>query len=217
METMEDYYRKRAAEYEEIYRRNDPVRQAEQQHIAETIKETFRGRNILEIACGTGFWTQFASETAQRIVATDIVEEVLAIAQQKQYHCPAAFQRADAYNLPFAGGSFDGGLANAWLSHVPRNKIDSFLKGFHSVLQKGSRIFIMDNVFLKDSGGKLVRKDGDENTYKLRTLNDGSKHLILKNYFSVEELAGIFSKHAAHFTRENIFHGTCFWYVQYEL
>jgi len=214
---MDDYYRSRAEEYEEIYHRDDHVRQEEQRKIADTLKKIFKDRRVIEIACGTGYWTQFLSETAQSIVATDIVQEVLKIAKRKQYKCPVSFRTEDAYNLSFENGSFNGGLANLWFSHIPRNKIDSFLKGFHRVLQPLSRVFIADNVYIAGVGGELITKEGDENTYKLRILKDGSENLILKNYFSVKELIKIFDKHVEGFDIKNIFYGKCFWYVTYEL
>lgn len=214
---MEDYYRRRAEEYEEIYRQDDPIRQEEQRKIADTIKSVLKGRNVIEIACGTGYWTQFISETAQSIVATDAVQGVLKVAERKQYRCPVSFRIEDAYNLSFEDNAFNGGLANLWFSHIPKDRIDAFLKGFHRVLKKGSKIFIADNVFIPGIGGELITKAGDKNTYKLRKLKDGSENLVLKNYYSVDGLAEIFGRHNKGFTKENIFYGKCFWYVTYEL
>lgn len=74
-----------------------------------------------------------------------------------------------------------------------------------------------DNVYIPGIGGKFVTKKGDENTYKLRRLKDRSECLILKNYFSVDELIRIFSKYDKEFSRENVFYGNYFWYVVYEL
>jgi ubiquinone/menaquinone biosynthesis C-methylase UbiE len=214
---MEEYYRRRAEEYDEIYYRNDPVWQGELNKVAQALKAALRNKKVLEIACGTGYWTRFLSETARSIVATDIAQEMLEIAQRKQYRCPISFRREDAYNLPFEDKSFDGGLANFWLSHVPKSRIDSFLKGFHRVLQSGSKVFMADNVYILGIGGKLVTREGEEDTYKLRGLKDGSEHLVLKNYLSAEELIEIFSKYDRGFSRDNIIYGNYFWYLIYEL
>lgn len=214
---MEVYYAKRAEEYEEVYRRDDLVRREEQRKLADTLRNTLRGRRVLEVACGTGYWTQFLSETAQSIVATDILHKVLEIAKSKQYECPVSFRLEDAYKLSFEDDAFDGGLANFWFSHVPRKRIDLFLKGFHRVLRNGSAIFMADNVYVPGVGGELVAKEGEEDTYKLRRLKDGSEIVVLKNYFSVGELIEIFSRHAEGFSKENVFYGSCFWYVTYEL
>ena len=214
---MEGYYRKRAGEYEEIYRRDNPAWQAELKRVAEALQATLRNRRVLEIACGTGYWTQLLSETTKNIVATDIAQEMLEIAKRKQYRCPISFCKEDAYNLSFEDKSFDGGLANFWLSHVPKSKIDSFLKSFHRVLQSGSKVFMADNVYVRGIGGELIARDGEEDTYKLRSLKDGSEHLILKNYFSVEELIGIFGNYDRVFSGDDVIYGKYFWYLTYEL
>jgi len=77
MYRINKYYSKRAQEYEQIYQRDDPIRQNELNKIAEEIKKIFYNKNVLEVACGTGFWTVFLSETANKIVATDNSEKVL--------------------------------------------------------------------------------------------------------------------------------------------
>jgi len=214
---MEEYYRKRAEEYEEIYRREDPVRREELRVLANALRKTLKGRKVLEIACGTEYWTQFLSEAAQSIVAIDVAQEMLEIAKRKHYECPVSFCKGDAYALAFKDGSFDGRLANFWLSHVPKSKIDFFMQGFHRIFRNCSKVFMADNVYIPGVGGALVAMKGKEDTYKLRKLKDGSEYLVLKNYFSSEELVEIFSRHDSGFDRENVFYGKFFWYVVYEV
>ncbi|MBI2140140.1 class I SAM-dependent methyltransferase [Candidatus Woesearchaeota archaeon] len=189
---MEDYYKKRASEYEEIYCRDDPVRMKELKKIGQEIKRLFKNKEVLEVAAGTGYWSRIASLSAAKIVVTDAVEETLGLAKAKHYSCPVEFRKEDAYNLSFADNSFSGGLANFWFSHIPREKIYQFLKGFHRVLMEKAIVFIGDNNFDKNVGGRLIRPKGSENTYKIRSLRDGKGYKILKNYFSKKELFGIF-------------------------
>lgn len=214
---LRDYYRRRAPEYEDIYTTDDAARNEEQRTFAAALKKHLHGRDVVEVACGTGHWTQLLSETAQSIVATDAVEEVLAAAKGKAYSCPVSFRTEDAYRLSFADGSFNGGMACMWFSHVPRSTIDSFLTEFHRVLRKGSEVFIGDNTFTPGIGGELIVKEGDENTYKLRKLRNGNEFLVLKNYFSVDELVRMFSRHVNGFDERNVFCNKYFWYVAYTL
>ena len=72
--------------------------------------------------------------------------------------------------------------------------------------------------FIPGIGGELITKEGNENTYKERKLKDEEVcHLILKNYYSIQELSRIFHRHEPTFTAKNIFYGTCFWYISYSL
>jgi ubiquinone/menaquinone biosynthesis C-methylase UbiE len=210
-----EYYRRRAGEYEEVYGWRDPDRYEEQETLAAALQDSLRGRDVLEVACGTGWWTRILSRSAKSIVATDLGEEVMEIAKEKEYGCPVTFRKEDAYSLSFRDGSFDGGLAFSWFSHIPRNLIDAFLTEFHRVLRKGSRVYIADNVYVQGIGGELERREGDPNTYKIRSLKDGGVFTIVKNYFSVEDLVEIFGRHVDGFSEDNVKLGKCFWNVDY--
>lgn len=72
MTEIVDYYRKRAREYEEVYLKTDPYRQEEQKLIANTIRASLKKRDVIDIACGTGWWDLFLSETAKSITGLDI-------------------------------------------------------------------------------------------------------------------------------------------------
>ncbi len=81
---MNEYYSKRAAEYESIYHRNDPVRQNEQEQIKDELKKMFHNKTVLEIACGTGYWTETVAPIAKEVTGIDMSSEVLEIAVQKK-------------------------------------------------------------------------------------------------------------------------------------
>jgi ubiquinone/menaquinone biosynthesis C-methylase UbiE len=211
---LEEYYRRRAKRYEEFYQGSNNVRQRELEIIADVSRKTFEDRRVLDVACGTGYWTQIVSETANSMVGVDVAQEMLDVARAKKYKCSVSFLKGDAYSLSFQNGFFDGGLADFWFSHIPKKKVKLFFEDFHRVLQKGSKVFMADNVAGNAEG--LIVREGDSNTYQLREL-DGSKHLVLKNYFSVDDLMRIFGKYAKRFSRENVFYGRYFWYLFYEL
>jgi len=217
MSDLVEYYRERAEEYDEIYEWRDPHRQEEQKRLGDAIKESLKDRRVLEVACGTGFWTRILSQTAKSIIATDLGEEVMELARGKEYACPVTFRKEDACDLSFRDGAFDGGFAFSWFSHIPRKGIDSFLEGFHRVLEAGSRVFIADNVYIPGVGGDLIKKAESGDTYKKRALKDGRVFTIIKNYFSADDLQRIFQRHVSRFDQDNIFHGKCFWYVNYEI
>jgi protein-L-isoaspartate O-methyltransferase len=63
--TMQEYYRQRAAEYDEIYQVSR--RESDLAQLKAWIVERVRGRTILEIAAGTGYWTEVAALVAKSI------------------------------------------------------------------------------------------------------------------------------------------------------
>src|SRR5438874_920005 len=98
------------------------------------------GRRVLEVACGTGYWTVLVARTAAALVATDAVDEPMQIARAKEYGPHSVrFEIADAYALDPALGRFDAAMAIFWWSHVPRSRIGAFLSSLHAPLEPGAR------------------------------------------------------------------------------
>src|SRR5262245_49943274 len=123
---MVTYYSKRASEYEAIYQK--PERQSDLCALEKLMRDDFRGRDILEIACGTGYWTERVSIVATSVLALDINETVLKIAREKNIpDGKVEFALGDSYRLPTFKRKFNGGLAGFWWSHVPKQKQSEFL------------------------------------------------------------------------------------------
>jgi demethylmenaquinone methyltransferase/2-methoxy-6-polyprenyl-1,4-benzoquinol methylase len=181
-----DYYRRRAAEYEAIYAK--PERQTDLAILRQAIPARLRGARVLEIACGTGYWTQLAAEVAAEVVATDLAEEPMQIARSKAYDRPPRFELCDAYSLPHSLGRFDAALAVFWWSHIPRERIAQFLSSLHARLEHGARVVLMDNRFVEGSSTPVSEIDAQGNTYQLRRMGDGSQVRVLKNFPDEAEL-----------------------------
>jgi 2-polyprenyl-3-methyl-5-hydroxy-6-metoxy-1,4-benzoquinol methylase len=208
------YYTARAEEYEAIYRRDTPPRQTELSEISAGITELMTGRQVLEIACGTGYWTAIAARTASKIVAIDASAGMLNCAAHK--NLPAGrieFRLADVYDLNTVKGDFNAGLANFWLSHVPRRRLESFINQLHQRLGSGAVVFMADNVYIPGCGGDLMRVSGGEDTYKLRTVASGQSFKIIKNYFTEVELRTLFKSRAEDL---RITFGQFYWWLSYK-
>ncbi|MDX8362624.1 class I SAM-dependent methyltransferase [Cytobacillus sp. IB215316] len=210
---MNLYYSNRAQEYERVYYRNDEVRQKEQAAIRESMSTLFVNKHVLEVACGTGYWTQFVAQDASHITAIDFSEEVLEIAVEKNLPSnKVLFQQANAYELNKVQGNFNASFANYWFSHIPKNEIEKFLKQLHARVGTGAQIFMADNVYIESIGGSLIEKAGSKDTYKLRTLENGSQYEVIKNYYNEAELREIFTPYARNL---DITIGQCFWWISY--
>ncbi len=181
------YYAQRAGEFEHVYQK--PERQAELQKLRDYVEKTFAGMGVLEVACGTGYWTEVLARSAASVVATDITEEVLAIARSKNLGPKVTLQKEDAYALPHFSRQFNAGISAFWWSHIPRAKLRDFLRGFHRALAPGARVVFMDNVYAEGSSTPTTRTDEHGDSYQTRTLEDGSTHEVLKNFPTQAELA----------------------------
>ncbi len=205
------YYRRRAAEYEAIYAK--PERQADLAALGRLIPERLRGAQVLEVACGTGYWTQRIAASAARVLATDLAEEPMRIARAKDYAGNVAFAEADAYALGDLG-SFDGAFAGFWWSHVPRQRIDAFLGSLHGCLAPGARVLLLDNRYVPGSSTAISSVDAGSNTYQLRRLGDGSEVRVLKNFPTQAELRERLGPRAADFAYTELQY---YWLAEYRL
>jgi len=180
------YYADRACEYERIYQK--PERQADLRTLRSFVEHIFAATDVLEIACGTGYWTEILARSARSVVASDINEEALAVARSKRYAQTVTFQREDAYALPLFSQRFTAGLSAFWWSHIPKAKLSVFLRGFHRVFSPGARIVFIDNRYVHGSSTPVSYTDEHGNTYQMRRLDNGSTHEVLKNFPSEPDL-----------------------------
>ena len=186
--TLAAYYAARAAEYEGIY--DKPERQADLERLRQLIPAFLDGRNVLEIACGTGYWTQFIAARARSVTATDINTETLEIARSKRYPAERVkLEIADVYRLPPHLRGFDGAFAGFWWSHVPRAEWGRFIDALHGALGPGAVVVALDNRYVEGSSTPISHVDADGNAYQRRRLADGSEHVVLKNFPTQAELA----------------------------
>ena len=186
---MAAYYARRASAYERVYFK--PDRQADLRLMEAWLADQFTGRRVLEIACGTGWWTPHGAAGAAHWRATDLNPETLTIAQAKPMPKPAGtvqFQTVDAYTLAGLGTEvFNAAFAGCWWSHVPLQQLRPWLHTLHARLAPGATVVMLDNRYVAGSSTPISRRDGHGNSYQQRTLDDGSAHELLKNFPSAAE------------------------------
>jgi ubiquinone/menaquinone biosynthesis C-methylase UbiE len=185
---MQAYYAARAPEYDAVYRK--PERQADLRAIEQWVPSKFAGARVLEIACGTGYWTQFIAPVALHVTALDASPETLDIARDRVPGSNFEFLVGDAYDLT-RRGSFDAAFCGFWFSHVPRARQREFLVGLNAALRPGARVVMLDNRYVEGSSTSVTERDADGNGYQERRLADGSTHRVLKNFPSEHELRSL--------------------------
>lgn len=174
------YYAKRAAGYEQVY--DKPERLADLAVLKEKVSGALRDHHVLEIACGTGYWTAELAQSAASVLATDINRVMLETAEAKNYPPgKVRFALADAFDM-HVEGQFSACFAGFWWSHVRRQDQAAFLEKLRAVLGKDTYLVMIDNVYVEGSSTPVARTDLDGNTYQIHTLSDGTRHEVLKNF-----------------------------------
>jgi SAM-dependent methyltransferase len=186
--SLGEYYADRAAEYDEVYRK--PERQADLARLRQLLPPLVAGRRVLEIAAGTGYWTQVLATTAAAITATDLNAETIAIAAQREYGpAPVSLRTADAYRLDAVPSEFDTVFCGFWWSHIARADVQRFLAGVRARTRSGAGLVLLDNRLVPGSNLPISRIWPDGDTYQRRRLADGREYEVLKNFPSRERLA----------------------------
>jgi SAM-dependent methyltransferase len=205
VQQMEGYYRERAQIYDDSMGYNSPVVWARYEKLIELLRNNLAGRDVLEIACGPGRWSQTVSEFVRSLVATDVNETVLAEAADKTYaHDRVHFQQTDAYTLQGIEGRFTGAFSVDWWSHMPKSRIAEFLQALHSKMSSGARIVVIDTLCVTRKwrglrrvigvsqpwvrARKQLRYDEHGDLLQKRQRPDGSELEIIKNFPTRDEL-----------------------------
>ena len=134
----------RAAEYERVCFK--PARQADLRRMEAELDAPFADRRVLEIACGTGWWTPHGARDAASWLATDVNLEIMAIAQAKALPACVRFATVDAFTLEGAPGDavFNPCFAGWWRRHVPMQRLPSWLGALPARLAPGARVGFID-------------------------------------------------------------------------
>lgn len=216
--SMATYYASRAAEYERVYAK--PERQVDLRAMEAALAAPFAGRRVLEVACGTGWWTPHGAAQAAHWRATDLNPQTLAVARAKP-GMPACvqFQTVDAYSFAGLGDPatevFDAAFAGCWWSHVPLPALQPWLAALRAQLQPGAVVLLLDNRFVPGSSTPIHRQDADGNTYQWRHLDDGSTHEVVKNFPTPQAAIATVQAAGGHAARWTAY--THYWVLQYKL
>jgi ubiquinone/menaquinone biosynthesis C-methylase UbiE len=174
------YYRGRAPEYDKT-----SLGDTEQssRRFAEIIKRLGPTGEVLEIACGTGLWTQHIVGQAARLTALDSSPEMIELAKARLGGRTAAFVDADVFAWQ-PDRLYDNVFFGFWLSHVPPQRFRSFWDLLQRSLAPGGRVLFVD-----EGTSRAVNEPAAASSSVVpRRLRDGTIHKIVKIFYDSEEL-----------------------------
>ena len=191
------YYRARAGEYDEWFRRDGRydrgpeanARWAEEIGLVSDALTAFNPvGDVLELAAGTGWWTQGLAQYAGSLTAVDASPETLAINRGKLGDAPVRYMEADLFEWQ-PDRQYDVVFFSFWLSHVPPERFDAFWNLVRACLKPTGRVFFLDSRYDPDSTAADHRLEGEDATTTGRRLNDGREFRIVKVFYQPDALA----------------------------
>jgi SAM-dependent methyltransferase len=189
------YYKDRAKEYDKVY--SNPDEQEDLLKAADVFRALFARRTVLEIACGTGYWTEQFSKTATSVYATDINSEVIAIAEERGIKANVTFAVADMFGMT-ADMKYEGIFGGFIWSHILLQDLERFIEKVKGLLRSDGVIVFIDSNHVEGTShdiNRITKTDGYGNTFQSRKLDNGTPHLVLKNFptkdFLLQKLSNI--------------------------
>jgi len=191
------YYCVRAGEYDEWFRRagrydrgpEANARWAEEIGLVSEALAAFNpAGNVLELAAGTGWWTERLARYAAGLTAVDASPETLAVNKRKRGDAPVRYIKADLFDWQ-PDRQYDVVFFSFWLSHVPPERFDAFWRLVRSCLKPNGRVFFLDSRYEGTSTAADHHLEGEDATTTRRRLNDGREFRIVKVFYRPDELA----------------------------
>jgi len=208
LQEMREYYRARAGEYDEwFYRRGryDRGPEANARWFAEA-DEVFAALDacsltgdVLELAPGTGIWTERLIRTAATVTAVDASPEMIEINRAKVSDDRVSYVLADLFSWQ-PERAYDAVFFGFWISHVPLERLDGFLHAVASMLRPGGKVFFVDNRKEPTSTAINHQLPEQDSQIMTRILNNGQSFQIVKNFYDPADLAARCSRAGLHVT-----------------
>lgn len=121
---IREFYNKiNPEEYEMRIRKSPSERHLHKQYyqvIKETISIYFKNRIVLDLGCGTGYYTQMISQKASYVIGLDISRTMIKYAKTKNLDRNVDFVIADAHQLPIRSGSIESIVCIGLLEYAHR-------------------------------------------------------------------------------------------------
>lgn len=195
------FYRARAPEYDEWWQRRGhydrgPELAAEWNRqigqVEASLEEFGVSGDVLELAGGTGWWTERLARRANRLTVVDSSPETLDLNRQRVGRGDVEYVVADLFDWR-PSQTYDVVFFSFWLSHVPRNRFGDFWSLVGSCLGPGGRIFLIDNRTDPTEGAEMddprVVHYGQD--LHLRRLSDGNEYRVVKVLYEPAELESL--------------------------
>ena len=197
------FYRARAPEYDQWWQRrgryddgpNDAAEWDRQvRQLVQAVDLFDPVGDVLELAGGTGWWSQRLARTATSLTVLDSSEETLRINRQRigwPRGKSVTYIVADVFGWR-PDRRYDAVFFSFWLSHVPRHLFETFWALVGSCLAAGvgteGRVFLIDN---RRDPTRTVQDPyiiDEADDVQRRRLDDGSEHRVVKVFYEPDEL-----------------------------
>ena len=193
------YYRERAGEYDRWWLRQgryDRGPEASRRWLEEIdeVRAAFDTlpldcADVLELAPGTGLWTEGIAARAARVTAIDASVEMIELCERRLGTLTdrVDFVLADLFDW-VPQRTYDIVVFCFWISHVPDDMLDAFLAKVALALRPGGSLFFLDGRPEPTSTANDHVLPSFDAEVMIRRLDNGQEFRIIKNFWSIDKL-----------------------------
>jgi demethylmenaquinone methyltransferase/2-methoxy-6-polyprenyl-1,4-benzoquinol methylase len=185
-----EYYRARASEYDQWWFRQGRYDRGPElndqwfhdiDEAAAALRAFKPSGRILELAGGTGLWSERLLPLAKSLTVVDGSPEVLAMNAARLQSAQVSYVEANLFDWE-SPKRFDTVFFGFWLSHVPDGMFDSFWKLVRSHLAPRGRVFFVDSR-REPTSSAIDHYLPEHNSMTIRRLNDGREFRVYKVFY----------------------------------
>jgi len=150
----------------DVYDRGNAIMRVEREHTLKRLKQLDTTGTIVDLGCGTGFYTMELAKHANKVIAIDPSPEMLAVLQNKL----TGQQNVEIIEEPVTAlrditpESVDGVLCCLVIDHLNAFELLNTLRDVHSILRPGGWLYMTDvNGYfqkLRQPFAKFIDKSG---------------------------------------------------------
>jgi 2-polyprenyl-3-methyl-5-hydroxy-6-metoxy-1,4-benzoquinol methylase len=190
------YYQARASEYDEWFLRQGRYDHGEEHRRqwwgevaqVQAALEVFAPTgDVLELASGTGWWTEQLVKSADQVTAVDAAAETIALNRERVGSGKVTYVQTDIFTWK-PPHTFDMAFFSFWLSHVPPERFDDFWALVEEAVGPNGRVFFIDSRYNPGATAVDNRLGTPQDTSVTRRLNDGRSFDIVKIFYDPDEL-----------------------------
>jgi protein-L-isoaspartate O-methyltransferase len=140
--------------------------------------------DVLEVACGTGIWTEGLIRSARSVTALDAAPEMLRRSRSRLATTPeVTFIEADLFKWR-PTRNYDTVFFGFWISHIPKDRFEAFWAMIDQALDPSGNVFFFDDSHRTEA--ELI--EGNDSPIVQRRLKNGKPFRVVKIPYQAEQL-----------------------------
>lgn len=187
------------------------VEYAEWQQLKGQVRSTHLTGTVLDLAAGTGSWTELFIDSAESVTLVGASASALEIPRTRFKGRDVEFVTADLFKWN-PDRLYDAVFSSFWLCHVPPKLVSNFVDQVESACRPGGTSVLVDEHTFDDPGLAIAAARSDDAWVSHRTVQSGQGYRMVKVSHNPADIVDLFMKRGWDASLE--YHGDHFYMIR---